>query len=210
MIIFSLPLLSALSFADNHDVASCKKDCITVKKLSLEICNTAYTQCRNICENNSCRSICSQQKLNCVKNSSSSFLVCRKACNDINIFEGCLNNTYKKGEPFVNGCDKCVCNINKKVSCVRDAYCNKNVSIGMEECTQAGGLYQGICNGPYFDVFCSRQKLCICQGNSNYTCPSNYQCLTDFVSPNKRISHTIAGWRDLLGKPLGDIGICAK
>lgn len=105
----------------------------------------------------------------------------------------------------------CIIQTNKNYnSCKSLCINNQNdFSINESECQDSGGLYQEICNGPYFDIVCSKEKFCICGGNFNYTCPGNYQCIMDFASPNKRL-FTVEGWKTFLGVKLGNIGLCGK
>ena len=110
---------------------------------------------------------------------------------------------------FPRGCDVCKCERDGDVSCKREPFCNLNVSVEEDFCSSSGGFYYRICNGPYFDIVCSKNKYCICGGLINYQCGEGYECLYDFVSPNKR-TMTIEGFKDLLGRDLGLIGVCGK
>jgi hypothetical protein len=149
-----------------------------------------------------------KNKTKCIRDLGTYNHDCLEECSSILKPKGCLDNTIKIGEVFTEGCNICECKINGKISCKKEEFCNMNVSVEENSCVQAGGLYQQLCNGPYFDIVCSAQNFCICGGNFNYTCPQNNICLKDFISPNKRLT-TITGWKTLSGVALGDIGVCA-
>jgi hypothetical protein len=205
--VFSLAIVSSITLNNLNNLQECKLTCKGSLNESNVLCNSNYNHCKENCTGRFCNSVCFKEKWSCLKNSTADYKICIKDC----AFENkkvCLNVTnYTK--PVVNGCDICKCSRNGKANCKRDAFCNKNLTISENLCKNNGGLYQSICNGPYFDIVCSQQKFCICGGNFNYPCPENYECFSDFVSPNKR-THTIGDWKTILGVPLGDIGVCAK
>jgi hypothetical protein len=105
----------------------------------------------------------------------------------------------------------CIIQSNKDYNSCKSLCINNQIDFSINEsvCQNSGGLYQEICNGPYFDIVCSQQKFCICGGNFNYTCPVDYLCVMKFASPNKRLP-TIDGWKTLIGVKLGNIGLCGK
>ena len=82
--------------------------------------------------------------------------------------------------------------------------------VNEEECENAGGFYHEVCNGPYFDIICSPQKFCICDGEDGYSCPGNYTCNHKIRNLLPRKGNTVQGYKDQLGNELGDIGICEK
>jgi len=82
-------------------------------------------------------------------------------------------------------------------------------SISQDSCTEAGGFYESLCNGPYFGVVCTQTKFCMCKGNEDYSCPVNYSCVKNFKTAYMQY-YSVEGWVNLLGQPLGNIGLCAK
>jgi len=204
-----LPIAFALSAEQREEYNTCKTNCLEIKNAEKEICTSNYLSCRSSCQSNyTCSSSCIKTKSECMREVNKDHNSCQKVCREI-LVPKCLNGTYNAGETFVSGCDVCKCNTNGKVSCKKEAFCNKNTSVSEEEC-KPHGLYYPLCNGPYFDIVCSQEKFCLCSGFSNYSCPNNHECLKDFISPNKRTQNTIIGFKDLLGRPLGDIGVCVK
>lgn len=130
----------------------------------------------------------------------STFKDCKLACNNSSCRKLCAKESKS-----------CLIEINNEYKSCKN-YCSNNMvdfSINEDECQTAGGLYRPLCNGPYFDLVCSQQNFCICQGDNNYSCPSNYQCTANFISPVKR-DNTVYGWKTTGGMSLGNIGICAK
>ena len=203
----SFLMIGLVSASSNFD---CKKQCNFIKSIDTKSCNTEYSFCKDNCEDSSCKRNCFEEKKECIKTVASSLSSCNTDClyKDKNIT--CEKGKYNAGETFLKGCESCSCDYKGKVKCKKTDFCNfNNVSIEKESCLQSRGLFQALCNGPYFDVLCSQEKYCLCKGNNNYSCPSNSLCITNFIPPNKRI-HTIEGWRSLQGFPLGDIGICAN
>lgn len=205
VLIFSLMYL--VSAFHSTDFKNCSTECRTTQKEGLDSCKANYETCKQECNDSSCTKNCSKEKTACVRNANENYKECKKDCK-AEVMPKCLNETYKYGETFAQGCELCECKANGKVSCKKESFCNLNVTVSEEECSQNGGFYQALCNGPYFGIVCSQKEFCICGGDNNFTCPADYQCLTDFVSPNKRT--TIGGWKTLLGNPLGEIGVCGK
>ena len=147
----------------------------------------------------------------CFRFLNSDFLDCQKYCafKDKNIT--CENGKYLLGETVAIGCRICKCKDNGKLSCKKTDFCNfQDISTNKDECMMSGGLYQQLCNGPYFDIVCSKDHFCLCEGINNYSCAPGYKCLKEFSNSLTRKSNTIPGWKTLLGFSLGDIGICTK
>ena len=206
--ILIIPVLSSAITNQGDIIRACKQNCVQTHKSALAECSTNYIGCKQSCGmNRTCSNICYQEKTACIRTANKEKNSCQTQCLLIGR-PTCLNGTYNQSQIFTQGCDICECKFNGVVSCKREPFCNKNTSITEQSCTQVGGLYTQLCNGPYFDIVCSQNKFCLCKGNNNYTCPASSECLTDFISPNRR-THTIGGWKTLLGKPLGQIGICA-
>ena len=208
-IIFILLISFSQALDQTTNINACKKGCRDVNKESLDVCKVNYQLCREICTNYACKKICAQEQVACRIDVRSDLHICQKNCISEQLPATCLNGAYNLSDKFKEGCDVCECKNNGKVECKRDNFCNKNTSITEETCKNNGGLYLPLCNGPYFDLVCSQEKFCLCQGNNDSTCPLNYECLNNFISPNKRV-HTISGWKNFLGQPLGNIGICVQ
>jgi len=199
-----------IGFASNDfNIKACKQTCKEIQKETSDACKTGYLSCKEVCIDSTCKKNCIKEYSLCRKNSVENYRNCQKQCIPSKLPLTCLNGTYNLGDKFPQGCEICECKEKGKVVCKRDAFCNRNTSITVEACTNGGGLYYEFCNGPYFDIVCFSQKFCFCNGIQSYTCPSQYECMTDFIAPNKRV-HTIPGWKDLLGNPLGNIGICVQ
>lgn len=207
-----LLLLFSISFAsasiNKTEIKMCKDDCKAIYKASLNTCKEDYTTCKENCTDSTCKRTCSQEKNACMKSSNVLYRTCQKNCTPPKIV-GCLNGTINEGDTFAQGCDICKCGKNGQVSCKREAFCNKNTTTTKQSCETTGGFYQGLCNGPHFDIVCSQQKFCLCEGSFDYTCGENHSCLKEFISPNKR-TNTVEGWKTMLGVDLGDIGVCVK
>ena len=189
----------------------CREECINNKNLEREKCYSHYESCKEECTDRKCIRLCYNENKDCLKKSKDEYLKCSKKCAYIGKNTSCMNGKYKAGETFLSGCQICECNYNKRISCKKTDFCNfKEVLKDKNQCESSNGLYQQLCNGPYFDIVCSKDNFCLCDGNNDYGCPENYLCLHDFNPSLTRRGYTIAGWKDLLGFPLGDIGICAK
>lgn len=203
LVLFATGVLAA----DNSETAQCRNDCVVARDGGLNFCALEFSDCKASCSGSVCARECSRNYNLCKKNFVSDYKMCTKLCLGADL--RCLNGTFERNEKFAQGCDVCKCNAQGKITCSREPFCNRNVTISSTSCAQGGGFFERICNGPYFDIVCSQKKYCICAGNAGYSCPADYDCLMDFVSPNKR-SHTIDGWKTLLGVPLGEIGVCVK
>jgi hypothetical protein len=214
-------------FSTNRNECKSKyKSCIEEQKTILESCIVT-------CENDrSCVRTCKKEytknkrhecnRSECRRNSSTSYRECRtdtisnyKSCSQgcqFTAFEKnitCLDGIYKAGDEFLEGCNSCTCKFTGEISCKKTKFCNfNNVKVDPEHCLASGGLFQGLCRGPYFGIGCSQKNYCLCEGINNYSCPSNHTCVTDFIPPRIKAG-SIPGWKTLLGAPLGNIGICA-
>jgi len=209
ILVFILLVNIGIGSASDLSIRTCKQTCKEVNKETTDACKADYLLCRESCLNSTCKKNCIKEYSICRKNSVENYRNCQKLCNPPKLPLTCLNGTYDLGDKFPLGCEICECKKNGKVVCKRDSFCNKNTSITEERCRIGGGLYYEFCNGPYFDIVCFSQKFCFCNGDKSYTCPRDYECMTDFIAPNRRV-HTIPGWKDLLGNPLGNIGVCVQ
>lgn len=195
-----------------NEIKDCKNECINEKKAGSLNCSSSFLSCKEDCtKNRTCSNNCHKEKTNCLKTVNSDYSKCSKKCINIGKNITCLNGKYKTGDVFLDKCQECVCGYNARVSCKKTDFCNFNEVLNDKNiCETNNGLYQPLCNGPYFDIVCSQANFCLCNGLNNYTCPENYYCLHDFSLSLTRRGYTIAGWKTLLGFQLGDIGICVK
>ncbi len=188
----------------------CSKECNFVKSIETRACNSEYKLCKETCSDGLCKRNCFSDKKACLKTVREEGILCSKMCSIEGKNVTCLNGKYTPGQTFLEGCESCYCDFKGKVKCTKTPFCNfNNVSPGEDFCLDNGGFYHALCNGPYFDIVCSRDKFCLCEGLNNYTCAEGSYCVKDFVSPNRRTS-TIPGWKTLRGFDLGEIGICAQ
>lgn len=208
--LFILLLSFSLVNAANENKI-CKKECTNNRLLDNQNCQSEYESCRKECINNrKCINSCYNEKKECQKETSSSYLKCSKKCSFLGKNITCWGK-YNAGDSFLSGCQICECKYNSRISCKKTNFCNfKEVLDDKNTCETNNGLYQQLCNGPYFDIVCSQANFCLCDGSNKYNCPENYYCLHDFSLSLTRRGFTILGWKTLLGAPLGDIGICVK
>jgi len=158
-----------------------------------------------------CLNKCNKEKINCLKLVNSDYSKCSKKCAYLGKNITCLGGKYNAGDVFLDSCQICECGYNSRVSCKKTDFCNFNEFLNdSSKCESNNGLFQQLCNGPYFDIVCSHDNYCLCSGFDNYSCPENYYCLHNFSLSLTRRGYTIAGWKTLLGVQLGDIGICVK
>jgi hypothetical protein len=218
----------------------CKKNCINISESCLIVHKEEYNSCKNecsilsnrqekskcssaclrnftinkkVCNSKLCLSSCNSNKKSCSSETTFRFSDCSNNCKYavLNNNVTCENGKYNAGETFLLGCDICKCKYDSTVDCKKTLFCNFNdLTIEESKCVSSGGFYQQLCNGPYFDIVCSQNDFCQCDGNSNYSCPEGYACIHNFTSSLTRKSQTIAGFKTLLGFELGDIGLCAK
>jgi hypothetical protein len=211
MIVFLTFIVLAASQAvpQTKQIVDCKKNCSEVKNNENKICLNNYKDCRTVCAEN---------KKTCLNETKQFFLECKEACNNSN---KCVRNCSDQMIINKENCSKSICLSdcrNESKACkekVKDNFseCKEgceinNFEITKEECNE--GLYQELCNGPYFDVVCSHEKYCICGGDAGYKCPQGYECNKEIKNLLPRKGHTIQGYRDFLGRDLGDIGVCEK
>lgn len=195
-----------------QELATCRQSCAAnaTKILCLRECSRVQREDLKSCSANSCLQECSDTKKECAKIANLGFENCNSYCQYGSENRTCENGNYVGGEIFERGCDKCVCKYDGKVKCEKTKFCNnEDVDISRESCEMNGGLFQGLCAGPYFDVVCTAQNYCLCGGFSNYTCPESYECVTEF-NVRVRSDGSVPGWKDLLGRNLGAIGVCAR
>lgn len=196
---------------------SCKSKCdlqnSKEKSKCLSICLRTFTINKKSCDSKLCISSCDSNKKSCSDETDFRFSDCSNNCKYavLNNNITCENGKYNAGETFLLGCDICKCKYDSTISCKKTLFCNFNdLTLEKNKCVSNGGFYQQLCNGPYFDIVCSQNAFCQCDGNSNYSCPEGYACIHNFTSSLTRKSQTISGWKTLLGFELGDIGLCAK
>lgn len=204
------PLTFALSQEQRQEYRECSSDCRDMKKDERNICRTEYKGCREDCDDTRCKINCARERISCMKQTNSQYRECKSDCRELLIPKCEFNNEiFQAGDEFANGCETCECRRNGKIRCKQDSFCNKDPEITESQCENSGGLYQALCRGGNFHLYCNREEYCICGGDENYACPIEYDCLYDFEPPYRR-TNTIPVWVDMLGSPLGEIGICVK
>jgi hypothetical protein len=200
---------------DNQEtiLEECKSNC--TDKSCVRQCSSDFrANKRQLCDYNSCRKLCSIERRECRREALTDYRECRSSCQytpfDSNIkceYEGI---TYRAGQKFLEGCDSCKCRFDGSVDCQDTQFCNfQDVIIPKRTCESSGGLYLGLCRGPYFGIGCSQKKYCLCAGDDNYSCPLDHTCILDFEPPRIK-SSSVPGWKNMIGQPLGDIGVCAE
>lgn len=211
LIILLIPSILGIS------VKECKSDCYFNQTLILNNCSNIYSACNHDCSFNitvsqrKCKANCYSSYKSCIKGSDSVFSSCLKYCNYVNKNITCENGKYKLGETFLDKCNVCRCEYNKKTVCQKTQFCNYDPpNLNQTLCEKNNGLYQQLCNGPYFDIVCSKDAFCLCDGNMDYSCPLGYYCLHEFSSLLTRKYQTIPGYKTLLGYSLGNVGICVQ
>ncbi|MEM4625561.1 MAG: hypothetical protein QXJ28_02245 [Candidatus Pacearchaeota archaeon] len=208
LIIISNSLIVSSLSNESRFLANCKRECVSDFNSRNDVCYENYEVCKSSCFNRQCIRQCLNESNSCHKNSKNMLVICEKDCIS-KLKPSCLNGTIAFGEKFTDGCNVCTCGERGRIICKKEPFCNKDVSVEKSECERSGGFYYRLCNGVYFDIVCSSKSYCICGGNFNYTCPKDYSCIKDFISPNKRTA-SLNGWKTLIGVELGDIGICGK
>jgi len=205
LVCFMVVFLATIVFAQSF-VTDCRKKCSDERGNETKICNDGYK---------ACRVECGEEKKTCLDNVKQNHTACNNNCSE----RGCIRECSKKMIEEKKECGKTEClkecrdtrNVcrdeakNKSHEC-REACEINPYEVGEDECE----FYHEICNGPYFDVICSKDKFCICDGDKNYSCPQNYTCSHEIEEFLPRKKHTVQGYRDLLGNDLGDIGVCKK
>jgi hypothetical protein len=211
--ILLISLISALS--QKKLMQDCNKNCIFPREAEIKNCSEDYTECisqyhteKKLCldilkkQHEECRNNCSSsgriEKGKCLNNCSKEKTSEKEKCNQFWQEKDCAKNMKDcKEESRIN-----------YLNCSND--CSRRIILSKEQCNDSGGFFYNLCNGPYFDIVCSKEKFCICGGNNNYNCPENYYCEQDIKSFLPRRDNTIGGYKDMLGKNLGDIGICQE
>lgn len=208
LFVFSISVASSLVSEQQKEISSCKSNCVSMRNNSIAVCKQSYNSCNLECDNFPCKINCSKQRSGCLKETNNESISCQKGCKEkYNVKRTCMNGTYNNGDVFTQGCEICKCGTDGRVNCKKDNFCNHNVSLTESQCVTAGGLYHQLCKGPYFSILCTPKKYCLCEGNKEYSCPANYKCVKEFISPTRRQA-SLREWGTLLGEPLGEIGVC--
>lgn len=217
-ILIILLILVNLAFAltpeESKQIRACKKNCTIDEKNIIDGYKTDYNYCIKNCSGKNkqtCIFLCKDDKTFYLNKLKFIFENCKRDCiNKIkNPDATCLSSKYRAGDIFLQDCSICRCDFNGKISCKKTPYCNfDKVAAKEQDCTN--GFYHELCNGPYFDIVCSKYKYCICSGNNEYTCPEDYTCVKNFTLSINRRDNTIPGWKTKIGEDLGDIGVCGK
>ncbi|MBS3078853.1 hypothetical protein J4218_01915 [Candidatus Pacearchaeota archaeon] len=230
-LIFSLILISGVLAME---VKECTKECIRNTSIKINECHSNFSNClenakidlkecssfsgknKTICVKDARNEItqCNSDKKTCLKNIDNSLVRCKKKC----LYDGknitCEKGKYNAGDIFLNGCDKCECNWNGRVSCKTTEYCNFNVNdlnISKENCETNNGLYQPLCAGSIMSAKCTQEVYCQCGGKLNLTCPSDYTCLYDFYLNKNRRGQFAQEWIEFPNyRKIGNVGICVK
>lgn len=207
ILLFSISLAFAAS-----EKSLCRTSCNIEFKSTVLSCNEIKNSCFDSCESES---------NSCLAQVESNYLSCTSVCSND---QTCLKSCRVERQVDKIECKKDMTLCKKDCSeerreCIKSASDEKrvcsdkcilgNFAISEDQCISNGGLYQQLCNGPYFDIKCSADDFCQCGGVNNYTCPHDYQCQKSFrISGIPKTS--VIGWKDYLGKNLGDIGLCEK
>lgn len=211
LLILLIGTSNIIALSEKESIILCKQECRINEKSSIDLCNKDFKSCKNNCskKDKDCLYECYIEKKGCLDKINFKFSDCSKNCIYLSKNITCGNRIL--GEIFFEGCDLCRCEYNKKINCKKTDFCNYDkVLRNKTQCISNKGLYQQLCNGPYFDIVCSKDNFCLCEGDNNYSCPEEYTCLHEFSLSLTRRGYTLPGWKTLLGKPLGNIGICAK
>jgi hypothetical protein len=216
MVLSSFSFILAENFTlDNNLIKQCKKECTLNNNMELEKCKTSYQDCINNCPKISkiCKKECNNNKSNCNFIIKFVFSNCNNECKFkiTNLNTTCENSKYNSSDVFLKDNEICRCRYDGKIKCKKNPFFSASFYIDKEKCINSNGLFQQLCNGPYFDIYCSKEFYCLCNGNNNYSCPDNYECLEKIPKGLllKR-TNTISGYKTLLGLDLGNIGICIK
>lgn len=185
---------------------SCKASCTSNE--CLRSCTAEQRESRRACSLNECTANCYSERKTCTDLVNSVYKSCPQSCSQQNVPISCGN--HSPGDLFFQGCDACACTYGGDIKCVSTPLCHfTDTWVPRSECAEAGGLYHQLCNGPYFDIVCSRANYCLCEGVDEFTCPAEFTCVTEFTLRPPR-TQTTGGWKDMIGRELGDIGICAR
>lgn len=198
--------LATIVLAQSRIVRDCRKNCSSEKRNETKICNGNYKECRVEC---------GEVKKTCLDGLKQNYSDCRNNCTE----RGCIRECSKEMKAEKKDCSKIDClkecrdikNVCREEAKNKSYECRKICEISPYKVSENEcEFYHEICNGPYFDVICSKDKFCICDGAGNYSCPQNYTCNHEIEEFLPRKKHTVQGYKDFLGNDLGDIGVCMK
>lgn len=221
-LVISLALVSASITSDlRKEINSCKKTCVLDKKEVLNNVNSNYKICLDSCNSDTnltrsdkriCSKSCKSERKDLIKDAKLEARECTNNCKyrvqNLNVSCSFNNQTYQAEDKFVDSCQTCECNYQGNIVCKPQRNCGfSNFTFTEESCTSSNGLFQRLCNGPYFGQKCSVKNFCQCSGDNEYSCPLNSVCVKNFTVPD--IPMIIPKWTDTNGNLLGDIGICA-
>ena len=163
---------------------------------------------RSECSERDCKKECRSERNDCRRAASTDYRSCRSNCVDSVVYGNVTCGDVPAGSTFAQGCEVCECRFDGTVSCRSTTNCHFD-EFGIEKsyCEDNGGVFDPVCKGPYFRLRCTRDDFCICGGVYNATCPDDYYCLHDFTV---KVQSELEGWKDTIGTPIGDIGVCAK
>ncbi len=203
-------LAGVLAESQKKQVSGCKTNCSSISRNAIKICNDDYKACRIKCneEKKACLDATQQKFHSCLENCSSRW--CSRDCTKQRIKE---RKECSKSECLLDCRDKrgnCTETAKANFSSCKESCEVSPFEITEEECENASGFFYRLCNGPYFDIVCSKESYCICDGKANYTCPMNYTCNHDIEEFLPRKTQAPEVYKDLIGHNLGDIGICEK
>jgi len=212
-ILFLTSFVLAASF--KKQISECKKECKLNRRTEIKNYNNEYKECRNVYND---------EKKTCLNETKFQYAECKETCDELDGMEKrqCKRECSSEKRIQKKTCSKreellecrtarreCINSLKEEyVSCKNEC---KHTGILQDEtqCTDAGGFFYEICNGPYFDIICSSEKFCLCDGNNNNTCPEGYICNHDIRQLLPR-RNTINGYKDFLGNDLGEIGTCLE
>jgi len=199
-----------LASSQKKQVSDCRVNCTSVSRNETKICNEDYKICRTKCW---------EEKKACLNETQERFHACREEC----LGRWCSRDCAKKRIMERKECSKSECLLDcrdNRSNCTEASKANFSsckdqcelspFEISQEDCENASGRFYRLCNGPYFDIVCSKGNYCICDGKANYTCPGNHTCNHDIEEFLPRKTQAPEVYKDLLGNDLGDIGICEK
>lgn len=203
-----------LAASEKSEIAGCSKNCTSSRVSELNVCQSQYKDCKLNC---------TREKKSCLNASAQEFKICRQGCDALAGKDKiqCKMNCSKEKIKKADVCSKRKCfsgcfnssSICKQEAKDKSSACMANCTgsvLSEAQCEASGGFHYKLCNGPYFDIVCSQNSYCICNGFGNYTCPANYSCSQKIKNLAPRKANTIAGYKDLLGNDLGSIGVCEK
>ncbi len=203
-------LVEVLAESQKQQISGCKANCSNISRSAIKVCNDDYR---------ACRTECGAGKKACMNETQQRFYDCKEKC----FGRWCTRDCSKKRINERKECSKSECLPDcrdKSGNCTEAAKANFSsckegceespFEISPEDCGNAGGFFYKLCNGPYFDIVCSKESFCICDGKANYTCLGNYTCNHNIEEFLPRKTQTPEIYKDLIGNDLGDIGICEK